>query len=178
VDPTRTSKFLSLILRHDPAKIGIELDAAGWVRVDVLLDALVRHGHPITRAELDVVVATNSKQRFAYSDDGLEIRASQGHSIDVDLALEPRVPPDVLYHGTATKHLDSIMRVGLEKRSRRHVHLSADTETARSVGARHGRPVVLRVDAARMHADGVQFHRSENGVWLVDAVAPQYLEIT
>jgi putative RNA 2'-phosphotransferase len=177
MNATRTSKLLSLILRHDPASIGIELDSAGWVRVDVLLTALAKHGHPLTRAELDEIVATSPKQRFAYSADGLEIRANQGHSIDVDLELAATVPPEVLYHGTAAANLDSIFRIGLEKRSRHHVHLSAETDTARTVGSRHGRPIVLRVDAARRHADGVLFYLSANGVWLVDAVAPSYLQV-
>lgn len=177
MNPTRTSKLLSLVLRHEPGSVGIELDSAGWVRVDVLLAALAKHGHALTRAELDVIVETSPKKRFAYSDDGGEIRASQGHSVDVDLELAAASPPDVLYHGTSAANLESILRAGLEKRSRHHVHLSADTDTARNVGSRHGRPVVLRVDTARMHGDGVPFYLSANGVWLVDAVAPGYLQV-
>ena len=171
----KTSKRLSRILRHDPASVGITLDEAGWVRVDVLLAALARRGGSLSRAELESVVETNNKRRFAFSDDGLSIRASQGHSVAVDLGLAAAVPPPVLYHGTATRSLDAILRDGLLPMSRQDVHLSADTETAARVGSRHGRPAVLTVDAAAMAAAGHEFRISANGVWLTDAVAPQYL---
>jgi putative RNA 2'-phosphotransferase len=171
----KTSKRLSRILRHDPASVGITLDEAGWVRVDALLAALARHGGGLSRAELEIVVETNNKRRFAFSDDGLSIRASQGHSVAVDLGLAATVPPPVLYHGTASRSLDAIFREGLRPMSRRDVHLSADTGTAVRVGSRHGRPVVLSVDAAAMAAAGHEFRLSANGVWLTDAVAPQYL---
>ncbi len=177
MNSTKTSKFLSLVLRHDPSKIGITLDSSGWVDVETLLLACADHKHPMTRAELDEIVATNSKKRFAFSEDGSKIRASQGHSVEVDLGLEPSVPPSVLFHGTAEKNMPSIMDTGLDKQSRQHVHLSAEDTTARTVGSRHGRPIVLRVNAAQMHADGVLFYLSANGVWLVDAVPPRYLSV-
>lgn len=173
---TQLSKWMSLVLRHDPAKFGVELDEAGWTRVDDLLAAAGRAGVPLDDATLRRVVADNDKQRFAVSTDGAMIRASQGHSVEVELGLEPVDPPPVLFHGTATRFLDSIRREGLLRGSRRHVHLSADGETATMVGARHGRPAVLRIDAARMHADGHRFFRSANGVWLTDAVAAEYLD--
>jgi putative RNA 2'-phosphotransferase len=165
------------VLRHDPAAAGIELDAAGWVDVDVLLAALARHGRPLTREQLDHVVAANDKRRFAYSEDGRRIRASQGHSVPVDLGLEPAAPPPVLYHGTTGRVLDAAFREGLRPMSRHAVHLSADRETAVRVGARHGRPVVLAVDAAAMAAAGRVFRVSANGVWLTDAVPPEYLSV-
>lgn len=170
-----TSKFLSLVLRHDPARIGLALDPAGWVEVDTLLAAMASHGHALDRATLAQIVATSPKRRFAISDDGLRIRASQGHSIEVELGYQPRTPPAVLYHGTAERHRDAIAREGLQRMARHHVHLSADRETARVVGARHGRPVVLRVDAAAMHAAGLAFFVSDNGVWLTEHVPPGYL---
>jgi putative RNA 2'-phosphotransferase len=171
----RLSKWMSLVLRHDPAKFGVELDEAGWTRVDELLAAAARAGLPLDDATLRRVVAENDKQRFALSEDGAMIRASQGHSVEVELGLEPGDPPPVLFHGTATRFLDSIRREGLVPGSRRHVHLSANAGTATTVGARHGRPAVLRVDAARMHAEGQRFFLSANGVWLTDAVSAEYL---
>lgn len=171
----RVSKFLSLVLRHDPGKIGLRLDAAGWAEVDELLSAAAAAGSPIDRETLDRVVAENDKKRFAFSADGTRIRASQGHSVGVDLGLEPRTPPEVLYHGTATRSVDSIRETGLHSASRTHVHLSGDEETARAVGQRHGRPVVLTIAAGRMHRDGHPFFRSENGVWLTAAVPPDYI---
>ncbi|MFE2723464.1 RNA 2'-phosphotransferase [Kitasatospora sp. NPDC059327] len=171
----RTSKRLSRVLRHEPELVGITLDGAGWVEVDVLLAALAAAGIRLTRAELDHVVATNNKRRFAYSEDGRSIRASQGHTVAVDLGLAATVPPARLFHGTATRSLDAIFREGLRPMARRDVHLSADTDTAVRVGARHGRPVVLVVDAAAMAAAGHAFRISANGVWLTDAVPPEYL---
>lgn len=171
----RTSKMLSRILRHEPGLVGVTLDGSGWVRVDALLAALAARGRPVTRAELDHVVAANNKRRFGYSPDGLSIRANQGHTVAVDLGLTATEPPHVLYHGTADRHLASIFREGLRPMARQDVHLSADTETATRVGARHGRPVVLTVNAAAMAAAGHEFRLSENGVWLTDAVPPQYL---
>ena len=172
---THLSKWMSLVLRHEPAKFGVGLDEAGWTRVDDLLAAAARAGVPLDNATLRRVVAENGKQRFALNPDGTMIRASQGHSVEVELGLEPVEPPPVLFHGTATRFLDSIRREGLVPGSRRHVHLSADEETATAVGARHGRPAVLRIDAARVHADGHRFFRSANGVWLTAAVPADYL---
>ncbi|MFD9127820.1 RNA 2'-phosphotransferase [Kitasatospora sp. NPDC059571] len=174
----KVSNRLSRILRHDPGSVGIALDTAGWVGVDTLLGALARHGRPVSRAELDHVVETNNKRRFAYSEDGRSIRASQGHTVDVDLGLPPGDPPAVLYHGTTGRVLDAIFHEGLRPMARRDVHLSADTETAVRVGSRHGRPVVLAVDAAAMAADGHEFRVSANGVWLTDGVPPRYLRKT
>lgn len=177
MDPSlvRASKFLSLVLRHKPEHIGITLDAAGWVGVDELLAAAGRSGFALDRATLERVVADNDKRRFAFSEDGARIRASQGHSVAVELGLEPQAPPEVLFHGTATRFLDSIRRGGLRPGSRTHVHLSADEATARTVGQRHGKPAVLRIDAGAMHRDGHAFVRSENGVWLTEAVPAGYI---
>ena len=171
----RTSKFLSLVLRHKPEAIGLSLDTQGWVDIETFLRAAQHHGHPLTRELLDEVVFTSDKQRFAYSPDGKKIRANQGHSVAVDLGLEPIMPPVVLYHGTVSKFLDSIRERGLEKRGRQHVHLSATIETAKRVGARRGKPVVLAVDAKKMHGDGHHFYRSANGVWLTEAVPWTYI---
>jgi putative RNA 2'-phosphotransferase len=174
---TRVSKYLSLHLRHQPEALGLTLAAGGWVEVDALLAACAARGFPITRAELDEVVATSDKQRFAFDPSGTRVRANQGHSTAVDLQLEPVPPPDVLYHGTAVGNLDVIRVKGLQKMSRHHVHLSPDVPTARAVGARHGPPVVLAVDTAAMARDGFVFYRSANGVWLVDAVPARYLRM-
>lgn len=171
----KISKYLSKHLRHQPERLGLALTPGGWVSVDDLLAACARQQFPLTRAELDEVVARNSKQRFSFDPTGTMIRANQGHSVAVDLQLEAITPPAVLYHGTGQRAVEAIMREGLRKMARHHVHLSGDAETARAVGARHGRPVVLRVDAAAMHRDGYTFYRSANGVWLVDGVLPRYL---
>ncbi|MFF4600862.1 RNA 2'-phosphotransferase [Amycolatopsis sp. NPDC001319] len=171
----RVSKRLSRHLRHDPSAIGLTLDAAGWVGVDELLAALRLHGVRVSRAELAEVVERNNKQRFAFDESGRRIRANQGHSVTVELGLERLTPPEVLYHGTATRFLPAIYREGLRPMRRHAVHLSAAVETALAVGARHGRPVVLRVAAGAMAAAGHEFQRSENGVWLTAAVAPEFL---
>jgi putative RNA 2'-phosphotransferase len=172
---TKISKLLSLALRHQPDSLGITLDAQGWTPVDILLSKLKKAGHPLTRDELQTLVDTNDKKRFTLSEDGRTIRAAQGHSVDVSLGLEPSTPPDVLFHGTATANLDSIFEKGLLAGGRQQVHLSTDRDTAVKVGTRHGRPVVLTVNAAKMHADGVPFFKADNGVWLTDAVLPAYL---
>ncbi len=169
------SKWLSWALRHDPAAAGITLDHAGWTSIDDLLAAAVHRGQDLTRADIDCIVATNEKKRFAISEDGTAIRANQGHSVSVDLGLQPLSPPALLYHGTTERFLANIMAEGLRRQGRQHVHLSADQTTATMVGTRHGRPVILIVAAARMHADGHVFYRSANGVWLADAVAALYL---
>lgn len=171
----KNSKFLALVLRHDPGKIGVELDDAGWVSVDVLLAAIKARGRQLDRAELDQVVAQNDKKRFEFDETGTRIRASQGHSIPVDLGYVPIEPPEVLYHGTATRYLENIFGEGLRPGNRHHVHLSADVETAVKVGTRHGKPAVLLVAAARMRADGHEFFRSTNGVWLTESVPAEYL---
>lgn len=171
----KVSKFLSLVLRHDPQAVGVTLDDGGWVDVEELLAACAAKGRRFSRADLDHVVATNNKKRFAFSADGRRIRASQGHSVPVDLGLAAAVPPAVLYHGTATATWPSIRAEGLRPMSRQDVHLSADVETALRVGARHGRPLVLVVDAAGLAADGHEFRVSDNGVWLTDLVPPRWL---
>ncbi len=175
LDLVRISKMLSKHLRHDPAGLGLELGPGGWVAVDDLLAAYARRGSPISRAVLAEVVAGSDKQRFAFDATGTKIRANQGHSVEVDLQLTAQEPPALLYHGTAEASVAAILREGLRKMSRHHVHLSRDIATAQRVGGRHGRPVVLVVDAAAMRAAGVAFYCSENGVWLVDEVAPAYL---
>lgn len=171
----RTSKFLSLVLRHEPGLIGITLDEAGWVSVSELLRACHAHGRAITADELREVVAGNDKQRFSFSDDGRKIRANQGHSVPVNLGYSPADPPAVLYHGTVEKFVPLIMEQGLKKGARHHVHLSPDEQTARRVGARRGRPVVLKVESGRMRRDGHEFFQSANGVWLTEHVPPEYI---
>ena len=172
---TRVSRKMSLVLRHKPEAIGLKLDRQGYAEVNHLLKRLAEHGLTITRDELNTVVAENNKKRFAFSPDGLKIRASQGHSIEVDLGMEALLPPDKLYHGTATRFLPSIEKTGLERRSRQHVHLSDDRQTAVTVGSRHGRPTILIVDAKAMHAAGHAFFRSANGVWLTEAVPVKFI---
>ncbi len=172
----RTSKFLSLILRHEPERVGLTLDVAGWVGVSELLEAVNRHGTPLNLDQLRHVVATSEKKRFEFSDDGERIRASQGHSVEVDLQYAPQVPPEILYHGTATRFLDSVHQQGLQKMSRHHVHLSAETRITVEVGARHGKPALLTIRAGEMHRAGFVFFCSTNGVWLVDRVPPQFID--
>jgi putative RNA 2'-phosphotransferase len=172
---TSVSKYLSKYLRHAPDELGLTLQPGGWVPVDDLLAAADRGGFPITFDELVECVETNDKQRFSFDITGELIRANQGHSVEVDLQLEQREPPDVLYHGTVSRFLASIMAEGLDKGKRHHVHLSKDVETARKMGSRRGQPIILVVNAGRMHRDGHQFFRSANGVWLTDSVPPGYL---
>jgi len=173
----RVSKFLALVLRHDPGRIGIELDASGWAGIDELLTASDANGLPMTREELEDVVARNPKQRFVIDAATNRIRANQGHSIEVDLGLMPVAPPAVLYHGTARQTLPRVLADGLQPMGRRHVHLSADEATALNVGRRHGSPVVLVVESQEMHRDGHHFFLSANGLWLTDGVPPTYLHL-
>ncbi len=168
----RLSKFLSLVLRHDPGKIGLALDAGGWAEVD---EIVAKAGFPVTPDEIAEVVRTSDKQRFSLSEDGTRIRANQGHSVAVDLGLEPVAPPDVLFHGTGEGTVAAILAEGLKPMARAHVHLSPDRETAVKVGQRHGRPVVLVVRAADLAAAGQPFFLSVNGVWLTGPVAPEFL---
>ena len=168
------SKVLSLVLRHKPETIGLKLDRNGWASIKELLARMNECGHSINREELDVVVEENNKKRFRIEGD--KIRASQGHSIDVDLQMEAKEPPYMLYHGTATRFLDSIMKDGLISKKRQHVHLSNDEDTARSVGSRHGKVIVLLIDAKKMYRDGKKFYLSDNGVWLTDKVERKYIE--
>ena len=166
---------MSLILRHNPQKIGMTLDESGWADTKLLIEGMRRNGHRVTLENLKEIVATNEKQRFKFSDDYSQIRANQGHSIDVDVEMKEITPPDTLYHGTATRFLEAIKTEGLISKSRLHVHLSGDKETAVNVGARHGKPVVLAINAAKMQKDGFVFRLSENGVWLTDSVPPEYI---
>ena len=173
----RLSKFLSKYLRHSPEDLGLSLEPGGWVFVEDVLTGAADAGFPFTREELEVVVRRCDKQRFALDETGTRIRANQGHSAEVDLQLDPVEPPAELYHGTPERNLAVILHDGLVKMARHHVHLSPDTATATKVGLRRGKPVILAVDAGRMHADGFVFYRSANGVWLVDHVPPVYLRV-
>lgn len=172
-----TSKFLSLILRHQPEVIGVMLDDEGWLEVDLLISQANANGKQLSRALIEEVVANCEKQRFSLSEDGRLIRANQGHSIrQVDLALEPVTPPELLYHGTVAKFVQSIQLEGLKKRARNHVHLSLDLPTATQVGQRRGKPVLLAIRALEMHQAGYPFYLSKNGVWLTDQVPPEFID--
>jgi putative RNA 2'-phosphotransferase len=174
-DLVAISKQLSYVLRHRPESIGVTLDDAGWVEIDTLLRALATHGRDVTRVELDRVIAGTDKRRFEV--DGDRIRAAQGHSVPVELGLDPATPPSVLFHGTVERFLASIVEHGLRPGRRRQVHLSPDEQTAHTVGARRGEPVVLRIDAGGMHTAGHRFYRAANGVWLTDHVPPQWINL-
>jgi len=169
------SKFLSFVLRHQPEAVGLTLGDGGWVAIDDLLAALVKHGRPLDRAALEAIVAASDKQRFAVSSDGTAIRANQGHSVRVELGLSPVAPPAVLFHGTVERFLPSIRVQGLVKGQRHHVHLSAARELALVVGARRGSAIALEVDAQRMAKEGFDFYCTDNGVWLTDHVPPGFL---
>ena len=173
----KLSKFLSMVLRHRPELIGIELDEQGWVNVSELRRKAAAYGKVFSMEMLEYLVDTNSKKRFAFNEDKRKIRASQGHSVEIDLGYEPQTPPEVLFHGTATHVVEVILKSGLEKRKRTHVHLSADRETATKVGQRHGKPVIFEVEAGKMSKAGHLFYLSENGVWLTDAVPAEFLTV-
>lgn len=170
------SKFLSYVLRHHPDKLGITLDENGWISVAVLLEKINVEPYALSMEELEEVVATNSKKRFAFNEDKTMIRANQGHSVDIDLALQPKEPPKYLYHGTVEKFLTSIQEKGLIKGARQHVHLSADKETAINVGSRRGKPIILTIRSGEMHAQDHPFYQSENGVWLTEEVPMEFIE--
>jgi len=172
------SKLLSLVLRHKPELAGLRLGEGGWVEIDDLLAGLFAMNKRMTRDQLLEVVETNDKKRFTISKDGKRIRAAQGHTVNVDLKLQPVTPPDVLYHGTATRFLQPIQKDGLKPMKRDHVHLSAELETAQKVGMRHGKIVILKVDTAGMHANGQEFYKADNGVWLTGPIAPKWFEVT
>ncbi len=174
---TRLSKYLSFVLRHQPGSIGVAMDGQGWVDVEELIERSRPRGVQLTREVIAEIVATSPKRRFALSEDGRRLRANQGHSVDVDLAYEPSRPPELLFHGTAAARLPAIRAEGLKKMGRHHVHLSPDPATARAVGMRRGQPVVLRIAAARMHREGHVFYRSANGVWLVERVPPEFIDV-
>jgi putative RNA 2'-phosphotransferase len=169
------SRFLSYVLRHHPENIGIKLDNGGWADVSELLRAAEVNGQRITLDELETVVKENDKQRFSFSIDGQRIRANQGHSIPVDLGCEEMIPPEILYHGTACQKLESIHQDGILRGNRQHVHLSPDPDTATKVGQRHGKPIVLKVQARQMHSKGYKFYLSDNGIWLTEHIPPEYL---
>ena len=171
------SKFLSLVLRHKPETIGIQLNENGWTDVDKLIEKSNSYGIKFDKEILTLVVGTNSKKRFAFNETLDKIRANQGHSVNIELGYINQKPPEILFHGTGEKSVQSILSSGLEKRSRQHVHLSSDIETAVKVGQRHGRPVVFKVFAEQMHIDNFEFFLSDNGVWLTDNVPTKYLKI-
>lgn len=176
-DLVSTSKFLSLVLRHQPEVVGMKLDPEGWLPISELIANANERGKAISLELLHDVVASNDKKRFALSDDGLRIRASQGHSVEgVELNLAPMTPPDLLYHGTVANFIERIRQEGLSKRARNHVHLSADLETARKVGSRRGKPILLTIDSSRMNAAGYVFYLSANGVWLTDVVPAEFID--
>jgi putative RNA 2'-phosphotransferase len=172
------SKLLSLVLRHQPDYIGITLDENGWVLVTELLEKINKKGTKLDRGTLQIVVDTNDKKRFAFNEDGTKIRANQGHSITVDLALQEQIPPAILYHGTVAKYIDTIKNEGLQKMSRQHVHLSKDVETATIVASRRGKPIILNIDTNAMIEEGYQFYLSENNVWLTDHVPSRFIEFS
>lgn len=172
----KMSKLLSYILRHKPEEYDLTLDKQGWVNIHDLLENLVKHQQPITRQQLDYVVENNDKKRFTISDDGLKIRAAQGHSTKkITVEYTPQQPPSILFHGTATRFLDTIKQQGLMAGSRQYVHLSTDTETAHSVAIRHGQPVILKINSAEMYQQGYHFYLADNGVWLTEHVPITYI---
>lgn len=171
-DLVRTSKKLALILRHKPESAGIKLDKNGWAQTSDILKAL-----DVNMSILETIVMNDKKGRYAFDNYQKRIRAVQGHSVNIDLELSPVVPPDFLYHGTAKRNIGSIMSQGVKSMSRQYVHLSTSFETAVTVGSRHGEAVVFKVDTNSMHKNGIAFYRAENGVWLTDYIAPQYLTL-
>lgn len=175
-DKIKISKFLSLVLRHKPETIDLELDENGWADTNFLIHGMLKANYSIDIKNLKDIVKSSDKQRFKFNDDFSKIRANQGHSINVDLKLEQKLPPEILFHGTATRNIDSIKQNGLLKQNRHHVHLSSDTETAEKVGMRYGKPIVLKIEAGKMSADGFEFYLSENGVWLTEKVDTKYIK--
>lgn len=172
---TEMSKLIARVLRHEPQLLALTVDEHGWCDAALLVERL-NEIQPFTMDDLRRIVAEDSKGRYAFSVDGGRIRANQGHSIPVDVGLIPAVPPPTLWHGTKARFLPGILKNGLQRRSRLHVHLSADEATAQNVGdRRRGESAILRVDAGRMQAEGYVFYLSVNGVWLTEAVPPQYL---
>jgi putative RNA 2'-phosphotransferase len=171
------SKLMSLVLRHKPETIGLQLDENGWANVQELIQKINESGTAVDAAIINIVVDTNDKKRFAFNEDKTRIRASQGHSIEVELNLKAIQPPDVLYHGTTDRFLESIFTTGLTKQQRQHVHLSELVTTAKAVGSRHGKPVILTINAKAMTVAGFSFYLSDNGVWLVDSVPVEYITV-
>lgn len=175
-DFVKMGKYISLILRHKPEIINLKIDEHGWANVDELLKGINDSGRYISKEMLNMIVETNDKKRYQYNNDHTKIRANQGHSIRVDVELHEKVPPDVLYHGTAQEYLDKIRKSGIRKMNRLYVHLSKDMETAMRVGKRHGQPIVLIINTKAMINDGYKFYYSNNGVWLCDDIAYSYIE--
>lgn len=169
------SRMLSKYLRHCPQDIGLTLMEGGWVYVSDLIEACKKHGFPFTKETLQLIVENNDKKRFSFDSTGDKIRANQGHSVDVDLQLEEKVPPVILYHGTAKSSVPSILKDGLKKCNRHHVHLSSNRETAMKVGSRHGSPICLEINSGQMYNENYKFYQSENGVWLTDHVPVKYI---
>ncbi len=172
----RKSKFLSLVLRHQPETVGIRLDESGWIDVEELLSSMARHGKSMSRETLEMVVRTNDKQRFSFDETGTRIRANQGHSVKIDLGYEAAVPPEILFHGTPQQFVDSIAREGLKKMQRHHVHLHVNEQTSLTVGRRRGTPVLLKVRSLEMHQAGSEFFVTPNQVWLTESVPTEYID--
>ncbi len=178
MDLKKTSVFISLILRHKPEFIGISLDRHGWANVQELIDGINKTGkYSIDMSALEEIVRTDNKQRYSFNEDKTKIRANQGHSINVDVELNEAVPPEILYHGTGEKYVESINTEGLKPMSRLYVHLSKDIDTAVNVGKRHGKPVVYKIFAGEMHRQGYKFYLSENGIWLTKTVPVNFIKI-
>ncbi len=178
INDIEVGRFISLILRHHPESVGITLDEHGWADTDILTERVARKWKGFSFADLERIVRENNKQRYSFNEDKTRIRANQGHSVTVNMEFTPVTPPDILYHGTGEKSVDSILANGIQKMSRQYVHLSADYDTAVNVGKRHGKPVVLRIAAGEMSRDGYRFYLSENKVWLTDFVPIKYIEVT
>lgn len=172
---TKLSKFLSLVLRHKPEEIGIDLDSNGWTDVNSLIEKMNSYGKHIDFETLEVILETNNKKRFSFNEDKSLIRANQGHSIEIDLGYKNCIPPKILFHGTGAKYVDNIYKTGIKKKNRHHVHLSKDIETALSVGQRHGKPVIFEIFAEEMAKEGFEFFESENGVWLTDEIPVTFI---
>lgn len=169
------SRFMSLVLRHKPDEIGLQLDENGWANVNELVLKINEHGIKVDASTIDTIVETNDKKRFAFNEDKTMIRASQGHSVEIDLDLPASVPPEFLYHGTAETNIESILKDGIHSMKRQHVHLSTDKGTATNVGSRHGKPQILTIHSGQMHMDGIAFYLSANGVWLTDHIDAKYI---
>lgn len=172
----KADRFLSLVLRHKPEEANLKLDKNGWTDVDILIENISNKGYDLDMDILEEIVSTNDKQRFAFNDDKTKIRASQGHSVKVDLKLKAQRPPDVLYHGTVKEAIAGIFTSGLKKVKRHAVHLSHEKVTATAVGSRRGSAIILEINSRKMYADGIKFYKSENGVWLVDEVPSEYIK--
>ena len=170
------SKFMSLVLRHQPEKINVVLDENGWTDVAIFLSQMNTKGFSVDMKKLEEIISINEKQRFALNDTKDKIRANQGHSVEIDLGLSPTEPPQILYHGTSQNAISSIKEQGITKQNRQHVHLSAQIETAINVGSRHGKVVVLTIKALEMHQNGEIFYISDNGVWLTDMIENKYID--